>query len=430
MRGDAVFGDVVHFPRADLQFDALLAGTDHGRVDRAIVVLLRRRDVILEAPRHDRPGRVHDAERLIAIPDGLDDDAEGEQIGQLLEADRLALHLAPDRVRPLLPPLHHRRDAAIGELLGQLLFDVGGEIVIALGECRQPLGDDAIGIRIELAERQVLELLAHLLHAHAAGERRIDVDRLFGGAAFALRRHEMQRAHIVQTVGELDEQHAHVVGDREQELAEILRLLGFLGDEIELLQLGQAVDQRADIGAEHLVDLAARRGGILDRVVQQRGRDGGVVELQVGQDRGDFERMGKVRIARGALLLAMRLHGVDIGAVEQRFVGIGIVALDPVDQFVLPHDLRLAAFFFLFNGLRCDLQIALQRRAGARLVLHPRQLRRRPHHFARPIAGPKNARCPKQPYDITAICGSRKGNRTRLPKRKWPGCEPGHRIRS
>ena len=67
MRRDAVFGDVVHFAGADLQFDALLAGADHGRVDRAIVVLLRRRDVILEPARHDRPGRVHDAERLIAI---------------------------------------------------------------------------------------------------------------------------------------------------------------------------------------------------------------------------------------------------------------------------------------------------------------------------------------------------------------------------
>ncbi len=387
MRRDAVFGDVVHFARADLQFDALLARTDHGRVDGAIVVLFRRRDVILETSGHDRPGRVHDAERLIAIPDGFDGDAEGKQIGQLFEADRLALHLPPDRVRPLLAPFHHRRDAAIGKLLGQLLFDLSGKIVIALGECRQPLGDDAIGIRIKLAERQVLELFAHLLHAHAAGERRIDIDRLLGGAALALRRHEMQRAHIVQTVGELDEQHAHVVCDCEQEFAEILRLLGFLGDEIELFQLGQAVDQRADIGSENLVDLAASRGGILNRVVQQRGGDGCVVELQVGQDRGDFERMGKVGIARGALLLAMGLHRVDIGAVEQRFVSIRIVALDPVDQFVLPHDLRLAAFFFLFSDLRCDLQIALQRRAGARLVLHPRQLRRRPHHFTRPIAG-------------------------------------------
>ena len=78
VRGDAVFGDLVHLAGADLQLDALLAGPDHGGVDRAVIVLLRRRDVILEPARHDRPGRVHDAERLVALRDGPDDDAEAE----------------------------------------------------------------------------------------------------------------------------------------------------------------------------------------------------------------------------------------------------------------------------------------------------------------------------------------------------------------
>ena len=35
-----------------------------------------------------------------------------------------------------------------------------------------------------------------------------------------------QRAHVVQPVGELDEQHAHIVGDRQQQLAQVLGLLG------------------------------------------------------------------------------------------------------------------------------------------------------------------------------------------------------------
>jgi hypothetical protein len=64
----------------------------------------------------------------------------------LLEADRLALHLTPDRVRPFLPPLHHRCDPAIGELLGELLLDFRCKIVIAVSERRQPFGDHAIGI--------------------------------------------------------------------------------------------------------------------------------------------------------------------------------------------------------------------------------------------------------------------------------------------
>ena len=57
------------------------------------------------------------------------------------------------------------------------------------------------------------------------------------------------------------------------------------------MSLGEALDQRADVRPEHLVDLAAGRGGVLDRVVQQGGRDGRIVELEIGQDRRDLERM-------------------------------------------------------------------------------------------------------------------------------------------
>ena len=240
-----------------------------------------------------------------------------------------------------------------GELAGELLLDLGDQMAVAVGERIEPLADELVGLGIELAERQVLQLLAQAVHAHAAGERRIDVERLLGDAGAALRRHVLERAHVVQPVGELDQQHAHVVGDGEQELAQVLGLLGLARDEVELLQLGQALDQMADVGAEDLVDLGARRRRVLDRVVQQRRRDGGVVELEVGQDRRDFERMGEIRVAGGALLLAMRLHGVDIGAVEQRLVGVRVVAADPLDQIVLPHHRGgLLGFFSSGSGLR------------------------------------------------------------------------------
>ena len=197
--------------------------------------------------------------------------------------------------------------------------------------------DGLVGVGVAPLEGQLLELLAHGLHAHAAGQRRIDLERLLGDAPAALRLHVLERAHVVQAVGQLDQQHADVAGDGDQELAEVLRLLGLLGDEVELLDLGQAVDQVADLLAELLVDLGARDVGVLDHVVQQRRDDGGIVELELGQDGRDFEGMGEVGIAGGALLVAVRLHGVDVGAVEQRLVGAGVVFLDPLDQLVLAH---------------------------------------------------------------------------------------------
>jgi len=151
---------------------------------------------------------------------------------------------------------------------------------------------------------------------------------------------ELERAHVVQPVGELDQEHTDVVGDRQQQLAQVFGLLGLARDKLQPLQLGEAFDQRADFGTENLVDLGPRRLRILDGVVQQRRHDRGVVQFEVGQDRRHLERMREIGIAGGAGLRAVRLHGVDIGAIEQVLVGVGIVGSDALDQVVLPHHPR------------------------------------------------------------------------------------------
>ena len=235
MRGNAVFGDLLHVAGADLQLDPLPAGPDHGGVDRAVVVLLRRRNVVLETPRDHRPGRVDYAECLIAFGDVADDDAEAENIGELLEADRLALHLAPDRIGALAPARDFGADAAVGQLLGELLLDLGDPAAGTRRQRFQPLGENLVGVRVELAEGQVFQLLAHLLHAHAAGQRRVDFERLIGGAAAQLGRLIGERAHIVQTIGELDQQYPHVVGDGQEKLAQVFGLLGLAGNQFEAL---------------------------------------------------------------------------------------------------------------------------------------------------------------------------------------------------
>ena len=60
------------------------------------------------------------------------------------------------------------------------------------------------------ARGEIVEFVAHPLHAHAAGERRIDIDGFLGDPRSLVRHHELQRAHIMQAVGELDEKHANV----------------------------------------------------------------------------------------------------------------------------------------------------------------------------------------------------------------------------
>ena len=105
-------------------------------------------------------------------------------------------------------------------------------------------------------------------------------------------------------------------------------------------------------GSEQRVDFGAGRLGLRERVMQQGSYDGGIVELEIGEDRRDLERMREIGIAGGAGLRAVRLHGVDIGAVQKVFVGIGIVGPDAFDQVVLPHHPRTRRLGRLYRRRR------------------------------------------------------------------------------
>ena len=69
-----------------------------------------------------------------------------------------------------------------------------------------------------------------------------------------VRRQEAQRAHVVQPVGELDDQHPGVAGHRDDHLADGLGLGGVAV--LDLVQLGHAVDEVGDLGVEVARDVA------------------------------------------------------------------------------------------------------------------------------------------------------------------------------
>ena len=126
-------------------------------------------------------------------------------------------------------------------------------------------------------------------------------------------------------------------------VAGVYHMWGYMeADEVEPLDLGQPIHDLADLGAEHLVDFGASGVGILDGVMQKRDGDARVIKLELGQDGGDFERMGEIGVAGGALLGAVLLHGIDVSPVEQRLVGVRVIGLDPLDELVLTHHLLAA----------------------------------------------------------------------------------------
>ena len=145
--------------------------------------------------------------------------------------------------------------------------------------------------RVEDLERQVFELPLDLPDAQPLGQRGVDLRRLAGDAHLLVVRQRLDRAHVVQPIGELDEHDAQVLRHRQQHLADVLGLLLLVAAGTELGELRDPVDQLRDVGAEALLDVGEREVGVLGDVVQQCRDDGRLVEAHLGKDARHGQRM-------------------------------------------------------------------------------------------------------------------------------------------
>ena len=93
---------------------------------------------------------------------------------------------------------------------------------------------------------------------------------------------------------------------------------------VDLVELGDPVDEVADLGAELLGQRLQRVAGVLHGVVQQRGDQRGGVHLELGQDVGDGQRVGDVGVTGAAHLVGVALLGDLVRALQQRQVRLRV----------------------------------------------------------------------------------------------------------
>ncbi len=124
MSGNTEFCNFIHDARADLQLDTLARWTDNRRVDRTVVVLLGRRNIVFEPARNHRPRRVDQTKRAVAVLCGFNHNAEAENIGKLFERQALGFHFTENRPRLLLTAFDARLDAVLLKNLRQVFFNL------------------------------------------------------------------------------------------------------------------------------------------------------------------------------------------------------------------------------------------------------------------------------------------------------------------
>ena len=184
----------------------------------------------------------------------------------------------------------------------------------------------------EITKRKILQFAANQTHPQSVSDRRIYVQRFAGDALLLGRIQIVQRAHVVQAVGQFHHHHPNIVDHGQQHLADILGLARFRSEQVEPADFGGAFHQARHIRAEMFGDRLQRNFGVFDHIVQQRGANGRNVQFHVREDVRDFHRMGKERLARQARLGLMLFGGEIVSAAEELEVVARTVAADLVHQ--------------------------------------------------------------------------------------------------
>ncbi len=312
MRRDAFLGDPVHVRGADLDLDALALRPDHRRVERLVHVRLGDRDEVLEAPGHRLPEGVDQPERLVALAHARREDPERGEVVDLVELPA-RLHLLVDREEVLRAPGDLPGDPDLGQLLREDrddLVDLRLALQAALGH---PPLEVFVGLGMEGLQRQIFQLALHLRHAQPVGERRVDVEGLLGDPALLLGAKVVEGAHVVEAVGQLDQDDPDVPGHGHQHLAEVLGLPLLPAREGQLADLGDAVDELGDIVAEPLDQDGLGGGRVLQHVVEEPRGDRRRVHPELDQEPGDGQGVDVVGLARDPPLAAVHLLGELVG---------------------------------------------------------------------------------------------------------------------
>ena len=80
------------------------------------------------------------------------------------------------------------------------------------------------------------------------------------------------------------------------------------------------------------LEVVERDRRVLDRVVQQRGRERDVVEAEVGEDHRHAERVGDVGVARAPDLVAVGVAGDVVGVLDQAVSASAVPLAVGVDE--------------------------------------------------------------------------------------------------
>ena len=126
---DAFFRDTMHLLRAYLNLERLAVLTYDRSVERLVEVRAGYRDVIFDTAGDRPPEIVNGSQNGVTVLDAVCNDANGDEVEHLVDADLLALHLLVYAINSFDPALQPGRDVMLGKLRRNRLFHLLDKIL-------------------------------------------------------------------------------------------------------------------------------------------------------------------------------------------------------------------------------------------------------------------------------------------------------------
>ena len=195
---------------------------------------------------------MQNAQRDVAIQIAADQNPKTVNIVDLRKAVALFFHLAVDGKDGFLARGDARLEACCGKGLFNFFLYVIYQRAAALVGILQRLLHNGVAPGMQVFEGKVFQLAVAVIQPQPIGQRRVNFQRLGRDAGLRLTLHVRHGAHIVQAVCQLHQNDAHIVGHGQQHLAKRLGLIFLPTAEAHFVELGQAIHQLGDLGAELL----------------------------------------------------------------------------------------------------------------------------------------------------------------------------------
>ena len=239
-----------------------------------------------------------DSENVIAFFDRSDDDAKCGDVVDLIEIKFLVSHLPVDAVDLFDAAADLPLDVILVKFLhqGPLDFvDVARPLLLSPGDL---FLDFFVEIGAKVSKSQIFQLQPDPVDSEPVGQRCVDVKGFLGDLHLFLRGVILQGPHVVEPVGQFDQDNPDILDHGKNHLSEIFGLIFFRRSNGDAADLCQTIDQLGDFVTEVFPYLFKGGQCILHGIMKEAGGHAGDIQLELSQDSGHFHGMDQIGFSR------------------------------------------------------------------------------------------------------------------------------------